>query len=74
MRHSGWNVDPVRILMRRELVAVLCNLTHRSAASCNARLNRTIFRLASCCGLRVSEIGNLRVSHDGERVDACGGR
>src|SRR5829696_4402755 len=61
MRHSGWNVDPVRILTRREIATVLCDLMRRGATSCNARLNRTIFRLACCCGLRVSEIANLRL-------------
>ena len=62
MGHSTWNVDPIRILTRREIAAVLCNLMQRSAKSCNARLNRTVFRLACCCGLRVSEIANLRLS------------
>src|SRR5436309_5497729 len=61
MRHSGWNVDPVRILTRRELAAVLGDLSQRSAMNCNARLNRTILRLACCCGLRVSEIAGLRL-------------
>ena len=62
MRHSTWNVDPVRILTRREIAAVLCDLMRRSAASCNVRLNLTVFRLACCCGLRVSEIANVRLS------------
>jgi integrase len=59
MRHSAWNVDPVRILTRRELAAVLGDLTQRGARSQDARLNRTILRLACCCGLRVSEIAGL---------------
>lgn len=61
MRGSTWFVDPVRILTRRDLAAVLCELVWRSATSCNARLNRTIFRLACCCGVRGSEIANLRL-------------
>ena len=61
MRGSSWNVDPVRILTRRELAAVLCDLTRRGATSCSARLNRTILRLACCSGLRVSEIAGLRL-------------
>ena len=62
MRGSGWNVDPVRILTRRELAAVLCDLLRRGATVASARLNRTILRLACCCGLRVSEIADLRLS------------
>src|SRR4051794_7388336 len=59
MRGSSWNVDPVRILTRREFAAVLGDLTRRGATSCSARLNRNILRLACCCGLRVSEIAGL---------------
>src|SRR4051812_31538261 len=59
MRGSTWNLDPVRVLTRRELAAVLDDLARRGATSCNARLNRTILRLACCCGLRVSEIAGL---------------
>src|SRR3954470_21453526 len=62
MRGSTWFVDPVRILTKRDLYAVLCELVRKGATSCNARLNRTILRLACCCGLRVSEIANLRLS------------
>ena len=61
MRGSSWNVDPVRILTRREFAAVLGDLTRRGATSCSARLNLTILRLACCCGLRVSEIAGHRV-------------
>src|SRR5262245_35515897 len=61
IRHSVWNVDPVRVLTRRELAAILCDLLRKGASSCNARLNRTILRLACCCGLRVSEIAGLRL-------------
>jgi integrase len=61
MRGSQWIVDPVRVLTRRELAAVLCDLLRKSAKSQNARINRTILRLACCCGLRVSEIAELRL-------------
>lgn len=59
MRGSSWNVDPVRVLTRRELAAVLEGLARKAKGSANARLNRTILRLACCCGLRVSEIAGL---------------
>ena len=59
MRGCSWNVDPVRVLTRRELAAVLEGLARKAKGSANARLNRTILRLAYCCGLRVSEIAGL---------------
>jgi len=59
MRGSWWNVDPVRVLTRRELAAVLEDLARKATGSANARLNRTILRLACCCGLRVSEMAGL---------------
>jgi integrase len=53
----SWNLDATSILTRRELAAVLADLKARR--SLNARRNRVIFRLACCCGLRVSEIAQL---------------
>src|SRR5215207_2484275 len=61
MQGSQWIVDPVRVLTRRELAAVLCELLRLGAKSQSARMNRTILRLACCCGLRVSEIAELRL-------------
>jgi len=59
---SMWNLDPTKILLRHELAAVLADLNLRAERSLQARLNRAIFRLACCCGLRVSEIGGLRLA------------
>ena len=56
--HAPWNLDPTRILTRRELAAVLADGARQSA---NAQRNLVIVRLACCCGLRVSEIANLQV-------------
>ena len=61
-----WNLDPTKILMRHELAAVLGDLNGRAARSGQARLNRAILRLACCCGLRVSEIGGLRMRRSEE--------
>jgi integrase len=55
-----WNVNQTMILTRTELHAVLAHLSGRRHAL-NARLSLVIVRLACCCGLRVSEIGNLRL-------------
>ena len=59
---SEWNVDPVKILTRRELATVLEDLARQTPLSSTARMNRVIFRLACCCGLRVSEIAALRLA------------
>ena len=56
-----WNIDPVKILTRVELALVLVDLARRATRSTSMRMNRVIFRLACCCGLRVSEITALRV-------------
>ena len=56
---SAWTVEPVKILTRYELAAVLAGPAPRSASR---RMNRVILRLACCCGLRDSEIGALRLS------------
>ena len=64
---STWNIEPVKILTRRELTCVLEDLARRAARSASTRMNRTIFRLACCCGLRVSEIAALQL------MDVCVG-
>lgn len=60
MYPSTWRVDSTMILTRRELAAVLADAKTKQAL--NAQRNLIIFRLACCCGLRVSEIANLQVS------------
>jgi integrase len=55
-------LDSTKILTRPELAAVLTDLRRKSVRSKNTRLNLIIFRLAGCCGLRVSEIANLRIN------------
>jgi integrase len=59
--------DPTKILTRSELAAVLDDLKRKAVRSKSARLNLVIFRLACCCGLRASEIAQLRI--DDVRVD-----
>ncbi len=54
--------DATKILMRKELAAVLADLRRKAPRSPNTRLNLIIFRLATCCGLRASEIASLHVS------------
>ncbi len=61
-RYSDWSVDGTKILSRRELAAVLADLERLAPRSRQSRLNRVIFRLACCCGLRASEIGGLKLA------------
>src|SRR3989304_1848246 len=58
---ATWSVDPLKILTRRELATVLADLARQAPRSAGARMNRAIFRLACCCGLRASEIAALRL-------------
>lgn len=67
---SFWNVDPVKILTRRELACVLDDLAGRAPRSMNVRMNLAIVRLSCCAGLRVSEIGALRL----EDIHVASGR
>ena len=57
-----WNISQTKLLTRSELWTVLLDLKRRAARSLNTQLNLVIVRLACCCGLRVSEIGGLRLA------------
>jgi integrase len=61
LTYSTWNIDPSQILSRQELAAVLCDLKIRAHRLPSVHMNLAIVRLACCCGLRVSEIGGLRL-------------
>ena len=62
VNYAGRLADGTKILMKREMAAVLADLRRKALRSKNARLNLVIFRLAACCGLRASEIANLQSS------------
>src|SRR5947207_15602191 len=55
-------IDQTRILSRAEIAAVIADLK-RKRRSVNTRQNAIIFRLATCCGLRVSEIVGLTLAN-----------
>lgn len=55
------HVDQTKILTRDEIAGVLADLKRRARRSVNSRMNLVVFRLATCCGLRVSEICGLHV-------------
>lgn len=52
---NAGSVDTTRILTRREIAAVIGDLK-RKRRSINTRQNLIVFRLATCAGLRVSEV------------------
>jgi integrase/recombinase XerD len=56
-----WNLDPTKVLTRRELAMVLDDAQRQAERSFNGHRNLIIVRLACCCGLRVSEIAGLRL-------------
>lgn len=54
-------IDETKILSREEIKDVLDDLKRRARRSVNTRQNLVIFRLSTCCGLRVSEICGLKL-------------
>ena len=60
--HAARLADPTKILTRGEMAAVLSDLRRKAPRSKNTRLNLVVFRLAACCGLRASEIAQLRMN------------
>ena len=66
---ASWTVDVTKILTRHEVATILADLERKARRSVNTRQNRVVFRLATCCGLRASEIvgltiGDVRVGVD----------
>ena len=56
-----WTLDTMKVLLDTEIRAVIKDLKRKSKRSVNTRQNLIIFRLATCCGLRVSEISSLTI-------------
>ena len=56
-------IDQTRILTRSEVADVVADLKRKGRRSVNSRQNLLIFRLATCCGLRGSEIVGLTLSN-----------
>jgi integrase len=54
-------IDPAKLLTADEVSATLSWLHHRRRRGPNYVLNRAIFRLSCCCGLRVNELCALDV-------------
>jgi integrase len=58
----NWKPTADKILTMAEIQAVLADLRRRSKRSVNSRMNLALFRLATCCGLRVSELTALQLA------------
>ena len=59
---TSWQIDATKILGRGEIAVVLADLKRPAKRrSPNTRQNLVIFRLATCCGLRASEIVGLKL-------------
>ena len=58
---AAWVIDRNKIMTADEVQTVLDDLRRRAKRSPNTKLNQIIFLLATVCGLRASEIANLRI-------------
>ncbi len=57
-----WKIDQTKILSRGEIAAAIADAKRPSKRrSPNTRQNLAIFRLATCCGLRASELVGLKL-------------
>ena len=59
---ANWKIDSTMILSQEEIVEVLGDLHRKGRRAVGTRQNLAIFRLATCCGLRVSEIVGLNLA------------
>ena len=60
---TAWNIDRERILSAAEILLVLSELKRKARRSKLTRRQLVIFRLACCCGLRVSELTRLTLAN-----------
>ncbi|HWB08631.1 MAG TPA: site-specific integrase [Pirellulales bacterium] len=66
---SAWQVTRQKVLSRDEILTVLADLSRKARRSPNTRQNLILFRLATCAGLRASELTGLAL--DNVRVDSA---
>jgi integrase/recombinase XerD len=58
-KHGPWNLDRTMILQPSEFTAVVEELNRKARRSINTKMNRVVFRLTTCCGLRASEVSKV---------------
>ena len=61
MHVPKWSVSDSKILKRSEIGKVLAELHRKTPRAINTRVSLAVFRLSTCCGLRVSELIGLRM-------------
>ena len=61
MAAAAWTLDQTRILTLNQVKRVLEDLERRSRRYRSTLTTLAVFRLATCCGLRVSEISQLEL-------------
>ena len=61
MSPGTWQLESTSILSAKEVLEVIADLKRRSKRSVNAKTNLIVFRLATCCGLRASEIAGITI-------------
>ena len=61
MAAAAWTLDQTRILTLNQVKRVLEDLERRSRRYRSTLTTLAVFRLAACCGLRVSEISQLEL-------------
>jgi integrase len=59
---TTWTLDRTKILQISEFKVVLTELNRKARRSLNTRMNRVIFRLTACCGLRASEVSKIALA------------
>lgn len=67
MTKQVWVLDRTKILQVGEFKVVIAELNRKSRRSINTKMNKVIFRLTTCCGLRASEVSKIAL--DDVRVD-----
>jgi len=60
---TTWTIDREKILTANEIQLVLSELKRKTRRSRLTHRQLIIFRLATCCGLRVSELTHLKLSN-----------
>jgi len=63
MAKARWRPDTTRFLTIQEVACVVADLRRKASRSVNTRMNLAVFRLATNCGLRASEIAGLRMKY-----------
>ncbi len=58
-KHGPWMLDRTMILQPGEFKTVLAELNRKSRRSTNTKMNKVIFRLTACAGLRASEVSKI---------------